>query len=360
MQARRELEVAYRPFMVRDIDAMVDLWNIAAGEIVPMSRRLLEQNLVGGIPADPAGILVARADGVTVGWILARVVMAGPESLAPLRGRGGIGGLVVHPAWRGHGIGGELFRRARVFLAGHGVRKIETSIHPCHLVPGVPAECQDLVAFLTKRGFRAGENTVDLVADLDTVACPLSSADYAASNSPGRRLDPGIRIRPAASSDEPALLEFLAREFPGRWHFGVEHFLASGGDPSDLLLAEERQADGLHHLLGFCQTYTPRSVLLAGSTHWFPELGSCYGGLGPIGLGEAHRSRGLGRALLDAGIEHNRARGVKRMAIDWTDLAPFYEKAGFRVWKRWWHASAPLTEVTVSRSSARTSTAIIA
>lgn len=355
MAAGRKLDVTYRPFMVRDLDAMVDLWNIAAGELVPMSRRLLEQNLLGAMPADPAGVLVARADGQTVGWVLARVVQGGPDSLAHLRGRGGIGGLVVHPGWRGMGIGGELYRQARAFLAGHGVRQLETTTHPHHLVPGVPAECHELVKFLENRGFRTTTTTVDMMADLDEITPPEDIWGASEATFSPRRIDASVKIRPAACSDETALLEFLAAEFPGRWHYAVESFLAAGGDPSDILLAEED-----HRILGFCQTYTPRSVQLGGSTYWHLELGRSYGGLGPIGLAGAHRQRGLGRALLDAGIAHNRARGVKRMAIDWTDLTGFYEKAGFKVWKRWWHATAPVIMITKPRVGTPTATPMAA
>lgn len=51
----------------------------------------------------------------------------------------------------------------------------------------------------------------------------------------------------------------------------------------------------------------------------------------------SHRGRGLGRRLLEAAVEHARARsGVTALHISVTDAAPaarhLYERAGFEVW----------------------------
>jgi predicted N-acetyltransferase YhbS len=72
-------------------------------------------------------------------------------------------------------------------------------------------------------------------------------------------------------------------------------------------------------------------------------MGDAPGGLGPIGVDEGRRGLGLGLALLRACIEELAGRGVGLMAIDWTDLAAFYGKMGFKIWKTYRMASKELS-----------------
>jgi predicted N-acetyltransferase YhbS len=116
----------------------------------------------------------------------------------------------------------------------------------------------------------------------------------------------------------------------------VKRFLRAGGAPSDLVLALEGNA-----IIGFAHTFTPKSVELRGSTHWFPLLGNAWGGLGPIGIAASHRGRGLGLALLAAGLQHLRTQGVEQAIIDWTDLVDFYGRFGFQIWRRYTQGGKP-------------------
>jgi predicted N-acetyltransferase YhbS len=149
--------------------------------------------------------------------------------------------------------------------------------------------------------------------------------------------DTYITLRSARNGEERAIMEFLAREFHGGWEYEAGRYLQAGGDPSDILLALAGAV-----IAGFCRTFTGDSLLLGGSTHWFPLLRERWGGLGPMGISAAFRGRGLGLALLRYSVGSLKRRGVSDAVIDWTVLRDFYARVGFAVWKQYWQGSKPL------------------
>lgn len=90
---------------------------------------------------------------------------------------------------------------------------------------------------------------------------------------------------------------------------------------------------------GFLLSWHWQGHFLGPPVHWFPALGARFGGIGPLGIARSARSRGLGLALVAAGVDALRARGVERCLIDWTDLAEFYGRLGFRVAESYWRCA---------------------
>lgn len=326
------MPITYSTYHPSDIPALITLWNACIGENFPMTERLMRQNLEGDFMLRPEGGWVARDGERVVGWVLSKAMTDPPPILERFRGRGGIGALCVHPSYRRRGIGSELLRRAEEYLKAQGVTRIETLYFPYHFLPGVPAECADLIDFLKKRGYTGLSECVDLECDISDFETPPHVLERR------RRNAPHAEIRPLRTSEAPKLIDFVAREFPGGWHFSTQRHFDSGGDPADFVVVVEDDK-----IIGFCHTFTKDSVRLGGSTLWYPLLGEHYGGLGPIGIAAAHRKRGLGLALLCESVMHNKRRGVQRMAIDWTVLVDFYGSIGFKVWKRYWQAAKNVT-----------------
>ena len=148
------------------------------------------------------------------------------------------------------------------------------------------------------------------------------------------RDNPTVEIRAARADDVAPLVEFLSREFPGAWTYSTRKHFEHDGNPADFIIAVESVGQELE-VIGFCHTADFRSKRLIPGTYWFPLLGEHFGGLGPIGMGQAQRKRGLGLALCALAIDDLKQRGVQQMAIDWTTLVDFYGKLGFSVWKRY-------------------------
>ncbi|MBV9867756.1 MAG: GNAT family N-acetyltransferase [Abitibacteriaceae bacterium] len=307
------------------IPDIVELWNAAFGPDLPMTARLLRQTVEGDPYYDPEGVWIAQADGQLVGWVLSKSMQsAGPE-LGRFQGRGGIGGLCVHPDYQRRGIATQLLDRAENYLRASG-SPVTTLYFPHHLLPGIPAECEAALALFKKRGYSGFNLSVDMWHDLTDYALPAKVKEAMANN-------PEVELRPAQDGEVDAVIKMVEREFPGGWTYSTRRHFRSGGKVSDIVIAIEQG-----EVIGFCHTADWHSAWLLPSTYWFPLLGEYYGGLGPVGMAAAHRKRGLGLAITAMAVWNLKQRGVRQMAIDWTSLVDFYGKLGFSVWKRYLQA----------------------
>ncbi len=317
--------IATVPFEPGMSAGVISLWNTCIGASYPMTERLFRQQVLDDPFAQPQGNLVALDGARAVGWLLCRYLHTVPSSLNSYRGRASIGVLCVDPDHRRRGIGSQLFELGERFLVSQGAADISLVHYPGHLTPGIPFEAPDLKRFFAQRGFEDWTESCDLRRQLSD--CPVAGDAEAEWPGPG-----GTAIlRPAREGEEAAITAFVGQEFPGGWEYEATRFFDAGGEPGDILIAERAGT-----ILGFCRTYTPESRHLGGSTHWFPLLTGRWGGLGPIGIAAAHRGRGMGLALLRHSVTTLKSRGVDDMVIDWTVLAQFYMKTGFRIWKRYW------------------------
>ncbi len=319
------------PFEPSMREPVIELWNRCLGAEYPLTDRLFQQNVLSDPFGQAAGNLVALQDNRVVGWALCRVLRQIPQELARSAGRASIGALCVAQEYRRRGIGSRLYAQAEAFVRAQGATTFSVVHYPYHLLAGIPSECPDLKAFLARQGFEGWTETYDLHRELTdpTLGDLLANTE--------RRRPPGTDIHPAGRGDESGVIDFVGREFPGGWDYDTKRFFTKGGTPSDVIIVVEGRA-----ILGFAQTTTLESVELRGSTHWVSQRPGRWGGLGPIGIAAGHRRRGLGIALLAAGVAHLRARGVDELVIDWTDLVDFYGRLSFRIWKRYWQASKPL------------------
>ncbi len=319
------------PFEPQMTEQVIELWNRCIGIRYPLTERLFRQNVLGDPFLQREGNLVALEGTRVIGWVLSRYLAEVPPELASYKGRASIGALCVDPEFRGRGVASALYEAAEAFLKNQGAKRISVVHYPYHLTPGVPDEAADLKAFLERKGFGGWRETYDLRRQL---------VDYEIPTDVEKRLreqNPKVVIRPAREGEQKAIVEFVGREFPGGWHYDTKRFFEKGGDPSDIVIAVEN-----NEIIGFCHTFTPESIELRGSTHWFPLLQDRWGGLGPIGVAASHRGRGLGLALLCYSVWHNKQRGVTDMVIDWTDLVDFYGRIGFKIWKRYWQGQKTL------------------
>jgi ribosomal protein S18 acetylase RimI-like enzyme len=306
-----------------DVTQIVALWNATFGEQWPLTERLFLQTVEGDPFYEAEGTWLARDGEQVVGYVLTKSMKtAGPE-MGRFQGRGGIGALLVHPEYQRRCIGTELLRRAEEYLTANN-SPLTLLYYPHHILPGVPDECTAARAFFEKHGYTNWRECVDLMRDLRDFELPKKVLRALEQN-------PTVEIRPARADESAPIIDFVKREFPGGWTYSTKSHFARGGKPSDIIIAVEND-----EVIGFCHTADFNSNWLLPSTYWFPLLGEKFGGLGPVGLANDHRKRGLGLALTAMAVDNLKKRGVEKMAIDWTNLIAFYEQLGFEVWKRYW------------------------
>ncbi|MBM3128780.1 MAG: GNAT family N-acetyltransferase [Chloroflexi bacterium] len=297
------------------LPALVSIWNAACGDDLAINERLMTYNTRPATGAIQFGRVAVEND-QPVGFVIACALPNDPQT-AP-RDLGWIDALAVTPAFQRRGVGGALLASAEAWLHEQGCARVRLGGGLHYFLPGYPVALNG-VSFFQTRGYapRPAESQVcDLARDLRDCATMQRSND--------------ATTRPAQPTDADAILDFLRREFPGRWRFEFEEFLRERGRFADYLLLET--ARGLQGVARMTREDSERPI-----ERFYPHrLPHPWGQIGSIGISRDARGKGYGGALLDAGLRHMRAQGVRGCIIDWTSLVELYRKFGFTPYR--WYA----------------------
>jgi predicted N-acetyltransferase YhbS len=270
---------------------------------------------------------VAIIERRAAGFVLASVYRDSDPAVSP-RDMGWLDAIAVSPGFQRRGIGAALLTWAETWLAEQGCTRFRLggSLRP--FAAGLPTAL-GTEGFFRSRGYTdrpGGKHVWDVARSL---------RDYASPSRRSRGMISSVRsglsseVRPVRPGEEGAVQAFLRREFPGRWRFDFQEFLAGGGRISDyLVLLTERGIDG------FCQL-TLEDSLRPLDRFFMHGLPRPWGQLGPIGVSQGCRGMGYGTMVLDAGLQRLRAAGVDGCVIDWTNLPDFYSKFGFQPYRQY-------------------------
>lgn len=296
------------------LDTAVRCWNEACGQDLAISERFVRFNVQPWRGERRDGRL-ALLDGAPAGVVLASAL---PDELTvnPAQ-EGWIDAIAVLPAAQGRGIGDALLAWASGWLREQGCRSVRLGGGLRPFAVGLPTDL-DSAGFFLGRGFAVAAEPCDLAANLATYTPPaeLSAIDAA--------------VRPAQRGQEEALLDFLRREFPGRWRYEAEEHLRLGGRISDyMLLWTARGVDGCC-ALAFGDSWRPLE-------RFYPyRLPKPWGQVGSVGISADCRGRGYGLGLIDAALRRLHSNGVNGCVIDWVRQPAIYAKFGFTEYRRYW------------------------
>ena len=294
-----------RPFDPGGDEPLVRLWNETLVRD-PISSAAFRRQTVLDPNFDPEGCLVARtSDGAPAGFILA-IAHRSAGLHAGARGTGHIAGLGVLPELRRQGLGARLLEGALEFLGRRRCARVTVAAHE-YYAAGVDVDAYaEGIAFLTKRGFRqSGEATAmgRLLYDLEW------PPDVRATEQ--RLRAEGIEIVHLEPRRFQALAAYFAAEFPD-WIEFFTRKLDAKHDLDEIVLAVH---DG--HVVGYCQHLEADHV-------------------GPFGVAQAYRNRGIGSVMLYRLLERMRQKGYRFAWFGETGRArPYYERAGFFVTRRY-------------------------
>lgn len=300
----------------------IDLWNDCHPSL-PIDRRLADQN-VFATPANVASVARgAYVDGALRGFALA-THQTGPVPGYDDEANGWLSLLVVDTtAVAVEGVGAGLLEALLDDLAAAGVERVRVGGDVRKFLAGLPTRLEPTYRSLLERfGFEAGGTVHDLYQDVSTSAAAEAVAPY-------RDLPADVTADRVAPREAEDLLGFLREQFPGRWAFQAETARASPGGVEDYWLLRE---DG--DPAAFARTGTADSAVPGSCVAWQGYWGARTCGLGPIGVRESSRGRGLGLGLLAAVVDDFRERGYQHMTIDGVapSLLDYYAKVGFDPW----------------------------
>jgi GNAT superfamily N-acetyltransferase len=289
---------------------VIRIWNAAAHRDYPINKRFVTYNTTPCTDETIDGQLAIQ-NGEPVGFVL--VCSMEDSSL------GWISAIAVHPEVQRQVLGSRLLNWAEDWLKEKGCNRVRLGGNLRPFAPGLPyAMCASL-PFFEKHGYTSPS---DQPYEYDIAR---SLKDYKSIYPKPAHAD----LSPMQPGEEHVLLEFLKREFPGRWEFEAKEFVKNGGRASDYLLL---RVNGMVH--GSC------CLTLSDSDRpierFYPQrLSPPWGQFGTLGLSKAVRGQGLGGYLVDAAAVHMQSLGVGGCVIDWTSLVELYSKFGFKVYNQY-------------------------
>jgi len=300
-------------FTPAHIGEVIRIWNAASHSDYMINERFLAYNLIPTTGEVIEG-QVAILSGEAVGFALACAVTNHPP-----RTLGWVSLIAVHPSAQRQGIGSALLAWAEDWLKVHDCKRIRVGGNLRPFLPGLPYVMRANAEFFRKHGY---VYSFDQPYEYDIAR---SLKDYQSIYSKPVHAN----LVPMHLAEEHLLLDFLHREYPGRWEFEAQEFVKNGGRASDFLLL--RVGGEVH---GFCRLTLPDSERPV--ERFYPQrLPQPWGQFGPLGLSKAVRGQGLGGYLIDAAAVHMQSRGVDGCVVDWTSLVDLYGKFGFKVYNQY-------------------------
>ncbi|HET6597947.1 MAG TPA: GNAT family N-acetyltransferase [Anaerolineales bacterium] len=294
-------------------DDAIQIWNAASHPDYPINERFLCYNL-NPCTGELIEGRVAIQDREAVGFVLACAVTDDPSMKL-----GWVSAIAVQPVAQRQGIGTELLLWAECWLQEKGCTRIRIGGNLRPFLPGLPYGMRENAAFFAKHGYQppAGQPY-----EYDIARC---LKDY----QPKYSKPAHVVVSPMQPGEEHLLLDFLHREYPGRWEFEAREFVKNGGRASDFLLLRVHG-----QVQGFCRLTLSDSERPI--ERFYPQrLPQPWGQFGPLGLSKAVRGQGLGGYLIDTAALHMQSLSVDGCVIDWTSLVDFYGKFGFKIYNQY-------------------------
>ena len=271
------------------------LWNTQWRETLPLSEELIEATFMPSTVRDhffletKNFLILCKVDGPFL-----RLHLALPKC-------GGLTSAMMHDDFAA--IEKEArARRCEKIIFGGGEK---------HIFPGVPAQVlrSEWLTFLEV----SGPEVHDFIGDLQVLqsnAKPIETY--------------GELKTPRSEKDEIELVEFIEREFPGRWARE-----ALQDQKNKLLNAYfayhiEGVIAGYVRLYGWLENYWAPGV-------YFAKPAKGVGGLGPIGVAASQRRKGIGAQILKLSWDVLLGKRCSTVRIDWTTEVAFYEQRGLKL-----------------------------
>lgn len=288
----------------------IHIWNAASHHDYPINERFLAHNVIPATGETIEGCVAIHND-EQVGFVLVCAVQGGAL--------GWVSAIAVHPSVQRQGVGSVLLHWAEVWLKDQHCKRIRVGGNLRPFLPGLPDVMRENAAFFEKHRYKFSADQpyeYDIARSLKNYQSIYPKPADA-------------ELTPMNCGEEHVLLDFLHREYPGRWEFEAQEFVKNDGRAADYLLL---RVDG--EVEGFCRLTLPESERPI--ERFYPQrLPQPWGQFGPLGLSKAVRGQGLGGYLIDAAACHMQSLGVDGCVVDWTALVELYGKFGFKVYNQY-------------------------
>lgn len=283
-----------------------NLWNQEVGFLFPLADDVFIENVVN---YKEKKIIGAYNNNELVGFMIGKKFTL--EILPTYKNLGFISLFYVVKSFRKQGIGSQLLTQIEDYLNDKEIIHIGRDVN-CFF-PGLPCDFDNLTDnWLEKRGYNAGKYTHDLI-NRNSKKYNLRNTKY--------------QFKVCTLLEKDQLIEFMKKEFDGRWYYEVYDYFANGGDGSEYVIA----LDG-NKVIAFSRVNDRKFKQYKYNVTWY-KCFSNLGGIGPLGVDKSYRGQNLGYDIVAYAINILKLRGINEIIIDWTGLIDFYQQFEFTVWK---------------------------
>lgn len=304
-------------------EKMYNLWNQEYGYIYPISKELFERNL-SNIYQNAS--FIAYDDEQVVGFIISKI-WNDPFYIPTYSESGWISLFFVKKEYRGKGIGSTLFEYSENELRRIGKKIIYLGKDYLNFFPGLPVDLKSSEEWFKKKGFERPYDTFDLIKNLKV--CGKEKLPLKNKN---------IIFRIARLSDKEQLLDFIKKNWPGRWLKETIDYFDNGGTGREYAIGLDNG-----QICAFAKICYPRTKmeLISYSLTWRNRF-VALGGIGPLGVDISYRHRNLGYDIVAFANNVLIDSSASDIIIDWTGLLDFYRHMKFEVFKSYYYLNKKL------------------
>lgn len=291
------------------------LWNKNYHNIYPITQELFEKNISNANLENSYVVLNEREE--LIAFIICKIWDDDFE--IPLYNDAcWISLFCVDVMYRNQGIGTELLNLVINFAKSKNKKILYLGKDYNNYFPGLPVDLKSSANWFLNRGFTKTYDTYDLIRKND-IARPTK---FQLKNK-------NIEFRLATIEDKNDLIDFVKRNWPGRWEKEIKDYFKMGGKGEEYALALEGDNICAFAKIGFPHTKTS---LISYSLTWRERFNKL-GGIGPLGVDVSYRKRNLGYDIVAFANNLLVDSNVSEIIIDWTGLLDFYRRFEFEVFK---------------------------
>jgi len=303
----------------KNYEELYKIWNDEFHQDFLITKEVFYRNVINCINVCDEASFVAVDDNQVVGFIVAKTW----NEIYKVNGyedTGWISILYVRKSYRNCSIGTTLLTMSEDALKSLGKSTINLGKDPNNFFPGIPSQYTSSIHWFEKRGYTLVRDTYDLMNEVDnhTQLIKLPEIQY--------------EIQYLTNGYYHKTMEFMERNFPGRWSYELYDYRHRGGTGREYLILIDKG-----DVIGFCRVNDHNTAIINYNMTWVGSFKKP-GGIGPLGIDSNYRGQNLGFYIVAYATNELIQKNVSNIVIDWTSLISFYQKFGFSVWKTYRYA----------------------